>query len=80
MVAVVDGLHLTHLVAIVPGLSAVTAAAILAETGDPACYDTPRTWVKQPGPPRELILAPKLPVFCRSSSWPVVSDGHRFVS
>ena len=50
MVAVVDGLHLTHLVAIVPGLSAVTAAAILAETGDPVCYDTPRTWVKHAGP------------------------------
>ena len=50
MVAVVDGLHLTHLVAIVPGLSAVTAAAILAETGDPVCYDTAPTWVKHAGP------------------------------
>jgi transposase len=49
MVAVLDQLHLTHLVTTIPGLSAVTAAAILAETGDPARYDTPRAWVKHAG-------------------------------
>jgi transposase len=49
MVAVLDQLHLTQLVATIPGLSAVGAAAILAETGDPARYDTPRTWVKHAG-------------------------------
>jgi transposase len=49
MVAVLDALHLTHLVATIPGLSAVSAAAILAETGDPARYDSPRTWVKHAG-------------------------------
>jgi transposase len=49
MVAVLDQLHLTHLVATIPGLSAAGAAAILAETGDPARYDSPRTWVKHAG-------------------------------
>lgn len=49
MVAVLDELHLTHLIATIPGLSAVSAAAILAETGDPARYDSPRTWVKHAG-------------------------------
>jgi transposase len=49
MVAVLNELHLTHLVATIPGLSAVSAAAILAETGDPHRYDTPRTWVKHAG-------------------------------
>ena len=49
MVAVLDELHLTRLVATIPGLSAVGAAAILAETGDPARYDTPRAWVKHAG-------------------------------
>ncbi len=46
MVAVLDELHLTHLVATIPGLSAV--AAILAETGDPSRYDT-RAWGKHAG-------------------------------
>jgi transposase len=36
MVAALDDLRLTHLIATIPGLSAVSAAAILAETGDPA--------------------------------------------
>jgi transposase len=49
MVGVLDELHLTHLVTTIPGLSAVGAAAILAETGDPARYDSPRTWVKHAG-------------------------------
>src|SRR5215472_12168636 len=43
MVAVLDELHMTHLIATIPGLSAVSAAAILAETGDPARYDSPHT-------------------------------------
>jgi transposase len=49
MVAVLGELHLTHLVTSIPGLSAIGAAAILAETGDPARYDSPRTWVKHAG-------------------------------
>jgi transposase len=49
MLAVLDELGLTHLVTTIPGLSAIGAAAILAETGDPARYDTPRAWVKHAG-------------------------------
>src|SRR5262250_46812 len=49
MTGVLDDLHLTCLVATIPGLSAVSAAAILAETGDPSRYDSPRTWVKHAG-------------------------------
>jgi transposase len=49
MVAVLGELHLTQLVTTIPGLSAIGAAAILAETGDPARYDSPRTWVKHAG-------------------------------
>ena len=49
MVAVLDQLHLTWLVTTITGLSAVGAAAILAETGDPARYDIARTWAKHAG-------------------------------
>jgi transposase len=49
MAGVLDELHLTHLVATIPGLSPIGAAAILAETGDPTRYDSPRTWVKHAG-------------------------------
>lgn len=49
MLAVLDELELTSLVTTIPGLSAVGAAVILAETGDPARYDTPRAWVKHAG-------------------------------
>lgn len=49
MLSVLDQLHLTHLVATIPGLSPLGAAAILAETGDPSRYDSPRTWVKHAG-------------------------------
>jgi len=49
MVGVLDDLDLTDLVTSIDGLSAVGAAAILAETGDPARFDTPRTWVKHAG-------------------------------
>ena len=51
MVAVLDELGLTCLVTTIPGLTAVGAAVILAQTGDPARYDTPRAWVKHGGAP-----------------------------
>lgn len=49
MLAVLDQLDLTGLVTTIPGLSAVGAAVILAQTGDPARYDSPRAWVKHAG-------------------------------
>jgi len=49
MVGVLDDLGLTELVCTIDGLSAVGAAAILAETGDPARFDCARTWVKHAG-------------------------------
>jgi transposase len=49
MVDVLDALELSTLVTSIPGLSVVGAAAILAETGDPARYDCARTWVKHAG-------------------------------
>jgi transposase len=49
MVAVLDQLDLTGLVTSVPGLSAVGAAAILAETGDPTRFDSARALVKHAG-------------------------------
>lgn len=49
MVGVLDALGLTELATSIPGVSAVGAAAILAETGDPDRYDTGRTWVKHAG-------------------------------
>jgi transposase len=49
MVEVLDELGLTGLVTSIPGLSAVGAAAILAETGDPTRFDSPRTLVKHAG-------------------------------
>jgi transposase len=49
MVAVLDQLDLTGLLAGIPGLSVVGAAAILAETGDPARFDTARALVKHAG-------------------------------
>src|SRR3954452_5683512 len=42
MVEVLDELELTDLVTTIPGLSAVGAAAILAETGDLTRFDSPR--------------------------------------
>jgi transposase len=54
MVAVLDELDLTDLACSITGLSAVGAAAILAETGDPARFATPRSLVKHAGlAPRE---------------------------
>ena len=49
MVAVLDDLGLTGLVTSIAGLTAVGAAAILAETGDPARFATPRSLVKHAG-------------------------------
>ncbi len=49
MLATLDELGLTRLVTTIPGLSAVGAAVILAQTGNPARYDTPRAWVKHAG-------------------------------
>ena len=49
MVAVLDDLGLTRLVTTIAGLTAAGAAAILAETGDPARFATPRSLVKHAG-------------------------------
>ncbi|MFE3254329.1 IS110 family transposase [Nocardia sp. NPDC059091] len=54
MTAVLDELRLTELVTSIPGLSAVGAAAVLAETGDPTRFPTARSVVKHAGlAPRE---------------------------
>lgn len=49
MVEVLDALDLTDYVTSIPGVSAVGAATILAETGDPARFDSPRALVKHAG-------------------------------
>jgi len=49
MVTLLDELGLTELVTSIPGVSAVGAAAILAETGDPTRFDSPRAMVKHAG-------------------------------
>jgi hypothetical protein len=49
MVGVLDAMGLTGLVTSIPGLSAVGAAVILAETGDPARFATARSVVKHAG-------------------------------
>ena len=49
MVGVLDELDLTALVTTIPGLSAVGAAAILAETGDLNRFDSARAVVKHAG-------------------------------
>jgi transposase len=49
MLGVLDNLQLTELVETIDGLSAIGAAAILAEAGDPARFDCARTWVKHAG-------------------------------
>lgn len=49
MVEVLGALDLTALVTSIPGVSVVGAAAILAETGDPARFDSPRALVKHAG-------------------------------
>ena len=56
MVAVLDELELTSLVTSIHGISAVGAAAILAETGDPHRFATARALVKHAGlAPREKL-------------------------
>jgi transposase len=56
MVIVVDELELTELVTSIHGISAVGAAAILAETGDPHRFATARAMVKHAGlAPREKL-------------------------
>jgi transposase len=53
---VLDELGLTRLAASIPGLSAVGAAAILAQAGDPRRFTTARALVKHAGPaPREKL-------------------------
>jgi transposase len=49
MVAVLEELELTELVTSISGLSAVGAAAILAETGDPTRFSSARALVKHAG-------------------------------
>lgn len=49
MVAILDELDLTTLVRSIPGLSAVGAAQILAECGNPARFTSPRSLVKHAG-------------------------------
>jgi transposase len=49
MVEILDELGLTAYVTSIPGVSAVGAAAMLAETGDPARFDSPRALVKHAG-------------------------------
>ena len=49
MVEVLDELGLTAYVTTIPGVSAVGAAAMLAETGDPTRFDSPRALVKHSG-------------------------------
>jgi transposase len=56
MVAVLDQLQLTPLVTSIHGISAVGAAAMLAETGDPHRFATARAMVKHAGlAPREKL-------------------------
>jgi transposase len=49
MAGMLDQLQLTTLVGSIPGLSPVGAAAILAETGDPARSTRPGRWSSTPG-------------------------------
>ena len=56
MLTVLDELGLTDLVTSITGLSAIGAAAILAETGDPNRFATARALVKHAGlAPREKL-------------------------
>ena len=56
MTAVLDELRLTDLVTSITGLSAIGAAAILAETGDPNRFASARALVKHAGlAPREKL-------------------------
>ena len=46
---ILDELDLTEYVTSIPGVSAIGAAAMLAETGDPTRFDSPRALVKHAG-------------------------------
>ncbi len=49
MLGVLDQLELTELVATIPGVSAIGAATILAEAGDPTRFSSARALVKHAG-------------------------------
>jgi transposase len=49
MVEILDELGLTAFVTSIPGVSAVGAATMLADTGDPTRFDSPRALVKHAG-------------------------------
>ena len=49
MLRVLDALDLTELVSSIPGVSAIGAATILAETGDPTRFSSARSLVKHAG-------------------------------
>lgn len=49
MLGVLDELELAELVASIPGVSVIGAAAVLAESGDPARFTSPRALVKHAG-------------------------------
>jgi transposase len=49
MLEILDELELTELAGSIPGVSAIGVAAILAETGDPTRFDSPRALVKHAG-------------------------------
>jgi transposase len=49
MVTILDDLALTEVVSTIPGVSLLGAATMLAETGDPNRFDSPRALVKHAG-------------------------------
>jgi transposase len=77
MLAVLNQLERTELVTSITGISAVGAATILAETGDPRRFATARTLVKHAGlAPREKLrrVVATLPLSavcqpCRACAW-----------
>jgi transposase len=90
MVAVLGELGLAELVATIPGLSGVGAAAILAETGDPARFDSARALVKHAGLcPRDNASGshagptrisgrgrPRLRLACWRATWGALPHNH----
>jgi transposase len=58
MTAILDQLQLTELVTSIPGLSAIGAAAILAETGDRNRFASAGALVKTPAPPPSACSNP----------------------
>ena len=63
MAAVLDDLGLTELVTTIGGLTVTGAAAILAETGDPARFTTRWPWSSTPGCAR--ATTPPAPIRAR---------------